>query len=169
MAEKTLLTLTLDEVKERTQWHSSEKVTIWQAGDIRAWVENRRGWLVLVLFRDAKELAARKYSEPLGVGYFDPQTQTWEPSATVEEDYPVWVERARIEIGTVATGRKEDALAIARRAGATHQDARPGHENTFYRVSYPQTGRVGEMTINGRVGEWKRSLFDHAPDWSTVI
>lgn len=169
MTETTLLTLALTEIKNRSQWHSSEQVTIWQAGDVRAWVKNQRGWLVLVLFRDAKELASRKYSKPLGVGYFDPQTQTWEPSATVVEDYPVWVERARIDIGTTATGRKSDALTIARRAGATHRDARPGHGNTFYRVSYPQTGRVGEMTINGRVGEWKRSRYDYAPEWSTVI
>lgn len=164
----TLLTLALDEVRTREQWHSGQIVTIWQVGDTRAWIKNQNGWLVLVLFRDAKELAACKYSKPLAVGLFDPQARLWEPSATVKDDYADWVRQARIDIGTTATVHKLDALAIARKAGATHRDARKGHTDTFYRVIFA-TGRVEEMSVNGTARQWQASRFDHAPDWCEAI
>lgn len=62
--------------------------------------------------------------------------------------------------------RKLDALAIARAAGATHQDTlRP---DTFYKVQYP-SGPVLQMSINGQVNDWQRSRYDYAPDWATAI
>lgn len=165
----TLLTLATDEIRNRAQWHSGEIVTIWQAGDTRAWIKNQNGWLVLVLFRDADELADRKYSKPLTVGYLDPQAMVWEVSPTVDEQYPAWAEQAKTQIGQVATVRKPNELQIARQAGATHQDTRPGHEDTFYRVTYPQVGQVLQMSVNGTAGEWQASRYNYAPDWAEAI
>jgi len=94
-----LLELAQQELTTRDQWPSGEDVVIWQNGNRRAYIKNEDGWLTMALIKESDRLSHNKISQPLPVGYYDPQHGLWVESESAIELYPHWVEQTRRLMG----------------------------------------------------------------------
>ncbi len=90
-----LLELALEQIHNKDQWYDGEVVTIWENGHRRAWVKNESGFLNLFVFQDNDEQTRRFWSQPLVVGYFDPEGQLWQESEWAERDYLLWATQTK--------------------------------------------------------------------------
>lgn len=87
---KTLLDLAIEQIEVKAQWASGETIIIWESGKRQAWLKNESGFITLRLFENALKLNERKYSKPLMVGHYDPQTGMWEVAADAYNNYLSW-------------------------------------------------------------------------------